>query len=67
MEDLYPDIQELLRVDETDQEEIDDPAPEQESDILENQIEEEHIQPALKLDYKLKTCEERSALVERII
>ena len=67
MEDLYPDIQELLHIDEADQEEIDDPAPEQESDILENQIEEEHIQPALKLDYKLKTCEERAALVERII
>lgn len=34
---------------------------------LENKIEEEFIQPIIKLDYKLKTCAERAELVTRII
>lgn len=40
---------------------------EQEADIIENKIEEENIQTAIKLDYKLKTCEERADLVHKII
>ena len=39
-------------------------APEQESDVIEEKILEENIKPAVKLDYKLKTMEERAALVE---
>ena len=42
-------------------------APEQESELIENKIEEAQIEPALRLDYKLTSCEERAALVEQII
>ena len=42
-------------------------APEQESDAIEEKILEENIKPAVKLDYKLKTMEERAALVEQIV
>ena len=42
-------------------------APEQESDVIEEKILEENIKPAVKLDYKLKTMEERAALVEQIV
>lgn len=38
-----------------------------EADHIEEQIINEDIAPTIKLDYKLKTIEERSALVERII
>lgn len=59
MEDLI--LQDILPLDDEDS------APEQEEEIIENKIEEENIAPALKLDYKLKTCEERADLVNRII
>lgn len=66
MEDIY--LQDLLQSDEADPDiEIDEAAPEQEADIIENKIEEENIQQTLKLDYKLKTCEERAELVAHII
>ena len=63
MEELYP----LLHLDEEDQCETDELAPEQEAEIIEDKIGAEDIQPALKLDYKLKTCEERADLVHRIM
>lgn len=44
-----------------------DSAPAQEEDIIEEKIESENIKPTIKLDYKLKTCEERAALVNRIV
>jgi hypothetical protein len=56
LEDNYMD---LLPSDE-------DSAPAQEEDIIEEKIESENITPTIKLDYKLKTCEERAALVSRI-
>ena len=66
MEDLYPNIDDLLQLDEAADLD-DDQAPEQEAEMLEDKIEEENIQPALKLDYKLKTCEERAELVNKIV
>jgi hypothetical protein len=33
-------------------------------ELIENKIEEAQIEPALRLDYKLTSCEERAALVE---
>lgn len=44
-----------------------DGAPTQEADIIEEQILNENIHPTIKLDYKLKTMEERAALVEKIV
>lgn len=38
-------------------------APEQEDENIEEKLETENIQPSIKLDYKLKTCDERCALV----
>lgn len=67
MEDIYSNIQDLLQLDEADPCENEDAAPDQEAELIENKIEEENIQPALKLDYKIKTCEERASLVHRII
>lgn len=66
MEDLYPDFDDLLQFDEAADPD-DESAPEQEAEILESKIEEENIQPALKLDYKLKTCQERADLVNQIV
>jgi hypothetical protein len=39
----------------------------QEAEIIEEKIATEDIAPALKLDYKLKTTQERRDLVEKII
>ena len=41
-------------------------APEQEAEIFEEKMAEENIEP-IHLDYKLKTCEERTELVRRIV
>ena len=38
-----------------------------EEEILEDKINEENIEPALKLDYKIKSMEERADLVQKII
>ena len=58
----------LLPLDEADPElDEEDAAPEQEADQIENNLEEAQIVPSLRLDYKLKTMEERSELVARII
>ena len=67
MEELYSDIQDLLQLEEADPYNNDESAPEQEAELLETKIEEENIQPTLKLDYKLKTCAERADLVNRIV
>ena len=67
MENQYSNIQDLLQLDEADQCENDESAPEQEAELLEQKIEEENIHPTLKLDYKLKTCEERAELVNQIV
>ena len=50
-----------------DPELLEEMAPEQESTILEARVEEAEIQPVLRLDYKLKTCEERADLVNKIV
>ena len=42
-------------------------APVQEADIIEEKILNENIQTTIKLDYKLKTMEERNELVNRIV
>lgn len=42
-------------------------APEQEQDTIEEKIITENIQTTIRLDYKLKTMEERAALVTRIV
>lgn len=42
-------------------------APEQEAEILEEQLINENIDTVIKLDYKLKTCAERSDLVNKIV
>lgn len=47
--------------------ELDDEAPEQEADTIEEKIITEDIKPTIKLDYTLKTCEERSAFVQKIV
>lgn len=47
--------------------EDDDAAPAQESELIEEKIIEENIETVLKLDYKLKTMEERTRLVDRIV
>ena len=47
--------------------EDDDAAPEQEQETIEEKIVTEGIQTTLKLDYKLKTMEERAQLVNRIV
>lgn len=63
-----PLIQDLLHPSEADLEpEIEDQAPEQEATAIENQLEEAQITPPLRLDYKLKTCQERADLVNRIV
>ena len=48
---------------------LDEPDPEldEDADTIENNLEEAAIVPSLRLDYKLKTMEERSELVARII
>lgn len=48
-------------------EELDEDIEQEESELLENKIEEENIDAPIKLDYKLTTCAERAALVERIV
>jgi hypothetical protein len=58
-------IQDLLQIDELDLET--ESAPEQEDDLIEEKIVAENIQTAIKLDYKLKTCEERAELVNKIV
>ena len=64
----YEDIQDLLQLEEADPDlETEDAAPEQEAATIENEIEEAQIAQTLKLDYKLKTCEERAELVNRIV
>jgi hypothetical protein len=64
----YSTIQDLLRLDEADPDlENDDAAPEQEAETIENEIEEAQIAQTLKLDYKLKTCQERADLVNKIV
>lgn len=48
--------------------EAEDMTPEQEErDNLEAQLETENIAPSVKLDYTLKTCQERADLVNRIV
>lgn len=42
-------------------------APEQEAENIEEKIITEDIKPTIKLDYKLKTMEERASLVNRIV
>ena len=64
----YSTIQDLLQLDEADPDlENDDAAPEQEAAAIENEIEEAQIAQTLKLDYKLKTCQERADLVNKIV
>lgn len=58
-------IQDLLQIDELDLET--ESAPEQEDDLIEEKIVAENIQTAIRLDYKLKTCEERAELVNKIV
>lgn len=58
------DLNDLLRYEEDPEL---DAAPEQESDTIETQLEEAQIDAPIKLDYTLKTCEERAQLVERIV
>jgi uncharacterized protein YutD len=66
--DKYSPLQDLLPLDDADPElDDEDAAPEQEADQIENSLEEAQIVPTLRLDYKLKTMEERSELVARII
>ena len=48
MENQYSNIQDLLQLDEADQCENDESAPEQEAELLEQKIEEENIHPTLK-------------------
>ena len=61
-------IQDLLHPSEADLEpEIEDQAPEQEAAAMENELEEAQITPSLRLDYKLKTCQERADLVNKIV
>ena len=64
----YNDIQDLLLIDEADPDfENEEAAPEQEAENIENEIEEAQISQTLRLDYKLKTCEERADLVNKIV
>lgn len=64
----YSNIQDLLLIEEADPDlESDEAAPEQEAASIENKIAEAQIETALRLDYKLKTCEERADLVNKII
>lgn len=64
----YSNIQDLLLFDEADPDlENEDAAPEQEAENIENEIEEAQITQTLRLDYKLKTCEERADLVNKIV
>lgn len=42
-------------------------APDQEAENIEEKIITEDIKPTIKLDYKLKTMEERASLVNRIV
>lgn len=64
----YSTIQDLLQLDEADPDlENDDAAPEQEAATIENEIEEAQIAQTLKLDYRLKTCQERADLVNKIV
>lgn len=66
--DKHSPLQDLLPLDDADPElDDEDAAPEQEADQIENSLEEAQIVPTLRLDYKLKTMEERSELVARII
>ena len=44
-----------------------DAAPEQEADVIEEKLITENINAPIKLDYKLKTSEERAQLVTRIV
>jgi len=44
-----------------------DSAPEQEAEVIEEKLLEENIESTIKLDYKLKTCEERADLVNKIV
>lgn len=60
----YGNIQDLLQIEEADTE---DAAPEQEAELIEDQLAEAQIDTPIRLDYKLKTCEERADLVSRIL
>lgn len=44
-----------------------DSAPAQEAEVIEEKLLEENIESTIKLDYKLKTCEERADLVNKIV
>lgn len=57
----YDNTQDLLDI------EDEDSAPNQEADIIEDQIAAEDIEQTLHLDYTLKTCEERAGLVNKIV
>ena len=43
MDNLYPDIQDLLQIEDMEPDENEETAPEQEAELIENQIEEENI------------------------
>ena len=63
-EELLIDCAEDYLIYDEDDEEA---APLEESDALETKISEENITQTIKLDYKLKTMEERAELVNRIV
>ena len=46
--------------------ELDEMAPEQEEEQIEDKINENNIETSLKLDYSIKDINERAALVDRI-
>lgn len=58
----YLTTDDLLPYDERDEQ-----APEQEAELIEEQIAAENIETAIKLDYKIKDMDERAALVDRIV
>lgn len=44
-----------------------DEAPDDDAETIEEKIVTENLSPVIKLDYKLKTVEERRDLVDRLI
>lgn len=65
--DKHTPLQDLFPPDDTDPDLDECSAPEEEADQIEEKIEEAGIQPTLRLDYKLKTYEERAELVNKIV
>ena len=57
-------LNDILPEDDPDTE---DSAPVQEAEVIEEKLLEENIESTIKLDYKLKTCEERAELVNKIV